>query len=361
MRKASLIIGYISFFLLLFGSILKWLHIPGGSGPVLLGSLLLEIYLALLLIYNMNRKETPGLLKAAQVVGLFAGWGFSAGYLFTIQSWPGAQAQLITGIALVLIFLIFYTVSIISWKTEQRKINHFTLLSTMQFLLLLIGLVSITPTSVIREGYIRQEQAMIKPLKDAYDRAPGLYIQLTAVWSEKSNMFMQDNDHNRSLKSRSKAIMDSAAQLEFSTKGLIEYLHQVRSDLIRHVTFLPGDRYDTISLKSVPRITDYDTPTHYLIGSDPSNPIGRSVELKQKLEIYQNMLLALVQTKAFNTGLETGEVVDSEGKTHPWIIANFYRVELGKVMLIFKALELRIKDAEALTLQELIRQGNEVK
>ncbi len=350
MKKAAVITGCITAFFLYGGLLLKLIHFPFGTVFLILGVLLLDNgFLPLQLIHNLKQKQTPVLLKVSQIWGLLAGWTLSVGALFTILSWPGAQMNLLMGCISTLLFLVLYSAGQYTNKTTENKTGRLSILTAVLFIPLFVGIICIKPLKKIQQEYNQRDRKILATLSAVNLKNNQLRRDLQAEWERTAYS-------DSSLKSRSR--YDRFERLEKNTENLIGYIQFISSDLIAHAEMLTLKDADTVQIQFIHRLTDYDTPTHYLVGSDPSNLTGRGLDLKSKIEAFRDSILIVSQFKTKPIGMETGAIADKYGIKQSWVKTNFYHSELGNTLLILKTLELKTRTTEGLVLDLLWREGN---
>ena len=162
MKRFTYIIGLISAFLILFGSLSKRMHWPGAGMELSLGLLaIILIFLPLYFIVTYReRSEKKNIIYP--IVGYLTVALLLAGAIFRIQHWPAAGFVLGAGMAVLIIgFVPLYLVNAFS-KAEGEKVG----LPYIVMLLVGIGIVSLTynvrMAKVVLDDYreeaIRNEQ-----------------------------------------------------------------------------------------------------------------------------------------------------------------------------------------------------------
>lgn len=129
------------------------------------------------------------------------------------------------------------------------------------------------------------------------------------------------------------------------TSKIIEYIDGVKYDLVAVVEKLPdaatakalldAGGYDTIKRKD-----DYSTPTLYFLGGTDDGSAGKGIELRKKIEEYQDKVLSMVDKSISDkiTIIDTRRPYrDKGGIELSWQVYNFYHmITLADLVLLNK-------------------------
>jgi len=174
-----------------------------------------------------------------------------------------------------------------------------------------------------------------------------------------------------------KPYYDRALEAQKELNDLYKYIGNLRSVVVAATEpKAMGDVKiaDTLNLRSMEKIDDYDMPTTVLIGSEPKTPkAGENTasELKQKMTAAHDKLIALLDKMQKTDGqhllkddyeglkkkIATIKPVDSkrleDGIEFNWEMDNFYHLPLAAVYTTFNKLQSDVKNVEAEVLQVL--------
>jgi hypothetical protein len=345
MKKAINITTSIASFFIVSSVFLKMAHIPGGAVLIILGVFLLACAcIPLLAIYNLQKKETPLMYKVSQRVGILAGWFFSIGALFKIQSWPDAFAELNIGTVGIVLFVILYAMGLSQYKANEKKFTYSSLLILLTFGSLILGVLAIKPSSVSRQEFVAKDRV--------------LSAQLSKLATANSRFYQAYHTLEKSGAAKPNSVFNKMNRLEENVNKLVTYLHEIRAELIMHANPMTRAVADTLSAQFIYRVTDYDTPTHFLIGSDPTHITGKSLDLLPKIRAACDSLVSISGLPISETALNLDPVSDVKGEVKPWAVAKFYHVELGQVLLTLKTIEIALKKAEEGAMAVVMKAGS---
>ncbi|MFI5151125.1 MAG: hypothetical protein ACHQRM_15440 [Bacteroidia bacterium] len=346
MRKTILVTGIISLFLLLLGVLFKMQYYPGASIMLILGVALLNLlYLPLLLIYLIRQKESPVILKVAQGIAILPAWMLTFGILFKIQHWPGASALLFFGMILLLfVFLPLFIIGQVKNKNTENKKRAIDLLTVSLFGALVLGYGGTHPASRV----ILQDINIDRNLSYSI-RLVKLNNNIATAGMERA---LVENEKRKDL-------YKNAMTIAFKAKELHLYIDHLRDEIIMHTQAVPQSVADTLSIASLQHPDDYDTPTHYFIGSNPKNITGESTELKKKLEEYITAINA-ANEQQFPATMLTPDLTNQGQETISWEVSNFYHTTVSGTLVILKNLQLQILVMEGNQLHDILNRMQEL-
>jgi gliding motility-associated protein GldM len=147
---------------------------------------------------------------------------------------------------------------------------------------------------------------------------------------------------------------NAAITVKKETEALVKYIDDLKAEIKMHAQPMPKAVADTFQLRKIDKLDDYDTPTHFMVGSDPANVTGESKVLKQKMNDYKKTLLALLNEKdkasiktQLDKGLYTGESFNqSEEKNVSWEWYNFYHLPIAAAVANLTKIQNDVRNAE---------------
>jgi gliding motility-associated protein GldM len=144
---------------------------------------------------------------------------------------------------------------------------------------------------------------------------------------------------------------EKAKVVKNSSEELVKKIKDLKAEIIMHAQMISKNIADTFKLRNVDKLDDYDTPTHFMVGSDPSNVTGEAKKLKVDIDEYKKLLLAQLNEKekaAVNlSGLSTeGSFSTSEGKVISWEWYNFYHLPVAATVANLTKMQNDIRNAE---------------
>ncbi len=168
-----------------------------------------------------------------------------------------------------------------------------------------------------------------------------------------------------------------ALEAQKELNEVYNYIGELRAEVVAHTepTALENIKIaDTLNLRRMEKMDDYDGPTHVLIGSEPKTPITgphTASELKGKLNGVHDKLVAMLDKMQKTDGehllqqdyeglkkkLASIKPVDSkrveDGVEFNWEMDNFYHLPLAAVYTTLNKFQSDLKNVEAEMLQVL--------
>ncbi|HXC05219.1 MAG TPA: hypothetical protein VNZ86_10740 [Bacteroidia bacterium] len=347
MKKPVLVTGIVSLTLLLLAVLFKMAHYPGASAMLILGVAILNlIYLPLLLIHVMQQKETAVLLKVAQGIGILPAWMLTFGMLFKIQHWPGAFILLYFGmIILLVIFLPLFITGLVKNKANEHPGSSVRLLTLSLFGILILGYAGTKPPLRMVEQDISAERNVTYSMR--------LLKLNTATITTGLQRCLVENEAG------DKDLYIKAMTISAKAKELTQYLDHLRNELIMHEEAMTESAADTLPMSRIKYPDDYDTPTHFLVGSDPNNLTGEAKELHQKMEAYITHINSSLD-KQLPPNMLTPDGHNASGEKVSWEVSNFYHTSLSGCLVIFKSLQLQLEALEENQLLDILNRMQEI-
>lgn len=172
-----------------------------------------------------------------------------------------------------------------------------------------------------------------------------------------------------------KPYYEKAMEAQKQIKEVSDYIKELKAVIIAHVepTALQNEKIaDTLNLRRMDKIDDYDGPSHVLGLGEPKQPEkGKhtAYELKQKMTGLHDKLVALVDNmqkdtktkfleddyqgikKKFASIKPTDSNRDEDGVKYNWEMDNFYHLPLAAVVCNLNKFQTDLKNVEAEVLQ----------
>jgi len=160
---------------------------------------------------------------------------------------------------------------------------------------------------------------------------------------------------------KTKPWRDKAFKIKEEAQKLCDFIDESKSELYRQAQpELNKEMADTFQLKNGTSNDNYDIPTNYLIGPEPSTPTGRGVEIKKRIAEFRELVLANVPEKekaGFKIALNTADVFDHHAeKTVPWEVSNFDHTTVAACMCLMAGVKNEVKNAESDIVTMLLRE-----
>jgi len=174
---------------------------------------------------------------------------------------------------------------------------------------------------------------------------------------------------------KSKPYYDKAIEAEKLLDETFKYVGTLRSFVVQKTETTAEDKFeiaDTLNLRRMEKMDDYDMPTTILLGSEPKTPKtgeNTAAELKEKLIKAHDGLLAMVEAmqktegqrflpeefegikKKIHSIYPTDSKRLEDGVEFNWEMDNFYHLPLAAVYTNFNKIQMDIKNLEAEILQ----------
>lgn len=141
-----------------------------------------------------------------------------------------------------------------------------------------------------------------------------------------------------------------AQEAQKLSKDLIEYLDNLRAELIAHTESIEIDSARIVEFKDLNKMDDNIKPTGFFMGPSETGKDGKAGEMKEKISTYRKKMLELVDPKHWELLLEglnpELEFFDSEGKRESWEVHHFYDTILAADITILNKLITEVYNAE---------------
>lgn len=169
-------------------------------------------------------------------------------------------------------------------------------------------------------------------------------------------------------KVKAKVPYDNAMKVKKLSVELCSYITGVRGKMVNiSAGFDPNSKDgDTLRLTLLEKPDDYDSPTNFMIGSDPADVTGEAKNLKAKLVKYYSDLEKLLPPKnqkdfaaRIKPSVPTNEVYSTEHeKMISWEWYNFYHAPIVAAVAQLDRMKNDVKNAEGDAVNELFGSVN---
>lgn len=167
---------------------------------------------------------------------------------------------------------------------------------------------------------------------------------------------------------KAKQLSDKAKEVKKTSDELIEYINELKKELIMHTDKKTKEAADTLitKMRSIDAKDNYDVPTHLLIGDEPGKPKDgpfTANELKGKIDACREKYVKLLGEaeaqklilpegrklleKSVKDGLRTDQTAMENGVKVGWADLNFYHLPLAAVITNLTKIQSDINNAEA--------------
>jgi gliding motility-associated protein GldM len=144
---------------------------------------------------------------------------------------------------------------------------------------------------------------------------------------------------------------DKAMQVKKWTAELVDYIQNVKFDIISITEGISLEEAKTISLRDIGKKSNYDIPTNYFIGNSVDGSEGKARELKNKIIEYKKNVLDLFpenEREKVQIGLNVeGTFLDLNNNQMNWEMATFYRTILAADVVLLNKLIAEVRNTEA--------------
>lgn len=133
--------------------------------------------------------------------------------------------------------------------------------------------------------------------------------------------------------------------------NLTKYIDSIKYVVIMRTDGLENlDSAKTKKLRQAKKKDNYDTPTHFFIGSSQDGSAGESKKLRDRIESYKKQMLELVDEKNranIKMGIDTeSQYLTPDGKPQNWEMHNFYHTILAATVTILNQIKADVKNIE---------------
>ncbi|MBQ0113031.1 MAG: gliding motility protein GldM [Bacteroidales bacterium] len=148
-----------------------------------------------------------------------------------------------------------------------------------------------------------------------------------------------------------------AQEVRKETKIILDYIDDLKYELIANVDGVAGGKAEVKKLvaqggyNTIQKKDNYDGPTNYFIGGSEDGSQGKAIELRKKIEAYQDKMMKLCDTK-FQPQLKKiqidtkGKYKNASGQELNWQMYNFYHTVLAADVVILNKFKSEIENSE---------------
>jgi gliding motility-associated protein GldM len=222
--------------------------------------------------------------------------------------------------------------------------------------LVLTALLAMNVSKQILQGYLSVNESLVKSGKNL---------------EENNSRVTKAFESSLGGNAAAKPYYEKSVEAQKQIKEVSDYIKELRTAIIAHVepTALENEKIaDTLNLRNMEKIDDYDGPSHLLGLAEPKSPEkGKhtAYELKQKMNSLYDKLVALVdgmqkdpRTKFLNDDYEgikkkfasikpTDSKRVEDGVEYNWEMDNFYHLPLAAVVCNLNKFQADLKNVEA--------------
>jgi gliding motility-associated protein GldM len=165
---------------------------------------------------------------------------------------------------------------------------------------------------------------------------------------------------------KAKTPYENAMKAKDLSKKMCDYITSLRGKMVALSAHVDEKVGDTLRLTLLDKPDDYDNPTHFMVGSDPSNITGEAKPMKEKLIAYYADLVKLLPEKnrkdfqaRIQPSIPTEKVYSAEHEEMvPWEQYNFYHAPIVAAIAQMDRIINDIKNAEGDVVNELFASIN---
>lgn len=211
--------------------------------------------------------------------------------------------------------------------------------------LVLTAMLALNVSKDILDAFVVVDETMVKTNENFESKVNLTYAQFAAA--------------NEKTPEKTGPFFKKAMEVQKKTKELIEYITNIKYEMLVKTDGKPLDVVKTITLRQVDAKDNFDIPTHYMLGTGEGRGNGKAKELRDKIETYKDFLLNQIDDpdpkrkadikEQYNKklGLDTkSKLKNAEGASEEWEVHNFFHVVLAADVVILNKLIGEVKNAE---------------
>ena len=220
--------------------------------------------------------------------------------------------------------------------------------------LVLTALLAMNVSKQILQGYLSVNESLVKSGKNL---------------EENNGRVTKAFEASLGGNAAAKPYYEKAIEAQKQIKEVSDYIKELKATIVAHVepTALENEKIaDTLNLRNMEKMDDYDGPSHILGLGEPKNPEkGKhtAYELKQKMTALHDKLLALVESmqkdsktkfldddyegikKKFASIKPTDSKRVEDGVEFNWEMDNFYHLPLAAVVCNLNKFQTDLKNS----------------
>ena len=193
-----------------------------------------------------------------------------------------------------------------------------------------------------------------KDILDAFVVVDETMVKTNANFEEKVNLtYAQFAAINEKTPEKTGPFYKKALEVQKKSKELIDYITNLKYEMIVHTDGKPLEMVKTMTLRQVDAKDNFDIPTHFMLGTGEGRGNGKAKELRDKIETYKAFLLSLIDDAKVKEsydkklGLDTKtKAKNAEGASEEWEVHNFFHVVLAADVVILNKMIGEVKNAE---------------
>jgi hypothetical protein len=331
MKKEVLIWGYLSSFTLLLGAIFLNHSLNAGKVLYLTGFFAFNLGYLIPLFYVIFKENQENKIGLVLIFGILGFITFLTGVSFFVVNWGGGIILIYIGAGILILAIL--TIIAFSRRFYETSINAwFPVLVFGVFIVgsLLIGMVH---RHVMRAFTINNIES----------------VKMYESINLKNTMLTQNIHHFNDLNPPADSVsIKTINELEIQTKGLLNYIENLKIDLIKNVE---GDAYKMLegntmtNLVPVQSNVEINTVSRFML----KKRVGKAFELKNQLINYKDFIQNEMQVEdvLINELLQTALNTESFklNKKHfnkSWEYQHFYDLPLITVLSELSCIQMRI-------------------
>ena len=202
--------------------------------------------------------------------------------------------------------------------------------------LVLYTLLALNVSKDVINAFVVVNKSIVLSNKNISQRLQGIYSGF-----EKNYQFDQ---------AKVKPYWDKAKVARTLSRNMLEYLDQIKYELISKTERIPMDSAKVIQVRKLKMKDNYQTPTNYFLGNTDNGRSGVAIKLKTRIDEYRQKILDLVNKSDFQdieSDLSTsGPYYDADGQKQNWQIHYFYNTILAADITILNKFRSDIYNAE---------------
>lgn len=341
-KSALFISGMIGGMALVFGVLIKILHMPFGNELLFIGFILLGIIFPPLLLIHLFKKTTDKKLRIIYFIGIFSFILCMSGDASKFFHLPGAMVLTLVGFfGLSAIFFPLYTFHRYS---KESHINP-------SFIFLSIGLFFFTMFTILLSiNYSKNVLVDFEPLSDGL-KSTTLFLDQRNLEKSKKLVLLENTSD-----SITKATIVNFRQ---STAELKNYIHALKLQLIMGCDLIKKEEAEKVIVNPQLLKNNWDyNPAFSMFFAE--RDFKKTSELRKRLNAYQKQLTSLTfnsqpSKTIINQALETTDITYFQGlkSSETWETSHFLQFPSCQTLNFLTQLEIWVKISEAEVMEEL--------
>jgi hypothetical protein len=327
------------------GIIMRFFRIEGWAITMIIG---LMSSATLFILSAFDDRGLKGFKKTFHIIKSFTMGTFLIGVLFKLMHWPGGYQLKYFGLfSIIILFMIEIFTAFFYTKKIENNVKYTGIL-----------LVIVLAFNLINNDW-RYLYSMVKMNEQIENK-------IQSIDSITSANFKTINESPDSLTKFT--VINAIKKSHTLINKEINYIESLKKHILMECE---NSKLDTVTLKYSINKSNYDIPTHILIGEDdfsPKSGLFTAKELREKMNELSDNLIKIVEElekdKSINHDfsslkkkiqlikpLDPG--IDESGVRMSWESTNFYHVVMAACILNITQVQLEVKSVESTVLSEL--------